>query len=197
MEEDIKILEELDEKLNILARRNIGTATEIQVLKQPIILFVQSILKEKQKYKEKYKQLEEKNKHLSSVSDYETICMECNHLEEQLEIANDRVKQLEEEKARYEYKYEIAFNKLIEYEKTLEKLQKETIWKSKVKEKIEEIDKKIKCLHEELTKCCEERDKLGTETEIDNNEVRIFTLEEEIDKLHTQKQILEDLLREE
>ncbi len=75
--------------------------------------------------------------------------------------------------------------------------KRNTIPKSKANGKIEEIDKKIKCLHEELTKCCEERDKLGTETEIDNNEVRIFTLEEEIDKLHTQKQVLQELLREE
>lgn len=67
-------------------------------------------------------------------------------------IINDRLyqevcnknKELEEEKARYEHKYEIAFNKLIEYEKTLEKLQKETIWKSLIKEKKEETANKIK-----------------------------------------------------
>ena len=34
--------------------------------------------------------------------------------------------------------------KIIEYEKTLEKLQKETIWKSKVEEKIEELETKKK-----------------------------------------------------
>lgn len=34
--------------------------------------------------------------------------------------------------------------RVIKYEKTLETLQKETIWKSKIKEKIEEWDKSIK-----------------------------------------------------
>lgn len=31
-------------------------------------------------------------------------------------------------------------DKIIKYEKTLEKLQKDTIWKSKIKEKIEELE---------------------------------------------------------
>lgn len=50
---------------------------------------------------------------------------------QQFQIVNAYIKQLE-------YKCETIFNKLIEYSKTTEKLQKETIWKSKVKEKIEE-----------------------------------------------------------
>lgn len=47
-----------------------------------------------------------------------------------------RYKQLEEENKNKSIK-------IIGYEKTLEKLQKETIWKSKVKEKIEEYKKNI------------------------------------------------------
>lgn len=47
--------------------------------------------------RERVKELEEKNKHLSNTSDYETISLECTNLEEQLEIANDRIKELEEE----------------------------------------------------------------------------------------------------
>jgi len=47
--------------------------------------------------REKVKELEEKNKHLSNVSDYETISLECTHLEEQLEIANSKIQELEEE----------------------------------------------------------------------------------------------------
>ena len=47
--------------------------------------------------RERVKELEEKNKHLSNVSDYETISLECTNLEEQLEIANDKIKELEEE----------------------------------------------------------------------------------------------------
>ena len=47
--------------------------------------------------REKVKELEEKNKHLSNTSDYETISLECTNLEEQLEIANDKIKELEKE----------------------------------------------------------------------------------------------------
>lgn len=50
---------------------------------------IENLLKERQSDKERIK-------HLSSVSDYETICLECNNLEEQLDIANDRIKELEE-----------------------------------------------------------------------------------------------------
>lgn len=46
--------------------------------------------------REKVKELEEKNKHLSNTSDYETISLECTNLEEQLEIANNRIQELEE-----------------------------------------------------------------------------------------------------
>lgn len=42
-------------------------------------------------------ELERKNKHLSNTSDYETISLECTHLEEQLDIANSRIQELEEE----------------------------------------------------------------------------------------------------
>ena len=34
-------------------------------------------------------------------------------------------------------------DRVIKYEKTLENLQKETIWKSKIKEKIEEVNKSL------------------------------------------------------
>ena len=43
----------------------------------------QERIKELEKEIERLKEL---NKHLSSVSDYETICMECNNLEEQLDL---------------------------------------------------------------------------------------------------------------
>ena len=56
---------------------------------------------------------------------------------QQFQIVNAYIKQLE-------YKCETIFNKLIEYSKTTEKLQKETIWKSKVIEKIEEYNKREK-----------------------------------------------------
>ena len=46
----------------------------------------------------------------------------------------------EEEIGRLKYICEKTLDDLIEYVKTTKKLQKETIWKSKVKEKIEEIE---------------------------------------------------------
>lgn len=69
--------------------------------------------------------------------------------------------------------------------------------KSKVKEKIEELDKRIDFLNTELTKCYIEREKLGTETDIDNNETYIFYMEEEKNFREKQKEILQELLGEE
>lgn len=69
--------------------------------------------------------------------------------------------------------------------------------KSKVKEKLEELDKRIDFLNTELTKCYIEREKLGTETDIDNNETYIFYMEEEKNFREKQKEILQELLREE
>ena len=58
---------------------------------------IEHILAELEQKDKRIKELEEKNKHLSNVSDYETISLECVHLEEQLEIVNSRVQELEEE----------------------------------------------------------------------------------------------------
>ena len=71
------------------------------------------------------------------------------------------------------------------------------IFKSKVKEKLEELDKRIDFLNTELTKCYIEREKLGTETDIDNNETYIFYMEEEKKFREKQKEILQEHLGEE
>jgi len=71
------------------------------------------------------------------------------------------------------------------------------IFKGKVKEKIDKINERIKYLHTEINKCVEEREKLGTETDIDNNETLIFHLEDEKEELYAKKQGLQELLREE
>lgn len=73
----------------------------------------------------------------------------------------------------------------------------ESIPVSKVKEKIEELDKRIDFLNTELTKCYIEREKLGTETDIDNNETYIFYMEEEKNFREKQEEVLQELLREE
>lgn len=93
-------------------------------MKEQLVLAIKHILEENNNYKAAA---------LKNDDLYKEVC--------------NKNKELEEEKARYEHKYEIAFNKLIEYEKTLEKLQKETIWKSLIKEKIEELNKMLKKSH--------------------------------------------------
>lgn len=60
--------------------------------------------------REKVKELEEKNEHLSNTSDYETISLECIHLEEQLEIEKSRIQELEEENAMLRKSNNIAEN---------------------------------------------------------------------------------------
>lgn len=127
-------------------------------------------------------EIENNNENVSAILDLEDLKSLHNLL--------TRYKQLEEENKN-------KTQKIIEYEKTLKKLQKETIWKSKVKEKIEEIDERIKYLHTEINKCVEEREKLGTETDIDNNETLIFHLEDEKEELYAKKQALQELLEEE
>ena len=56
-----------------------------------------NILAEREQKDKRIQDLERKNKHLSNTSDYETISLECTHLEEQLDIANSRIQELEEE----------------------------------------------------------------------------------------------------
>lgn len=94
MEEDKEIdklnfdINQLINKCIILNKHEL-TATARVMLGRDIILRFIYILQEN-------KHLKEENKHLSSTSDYETICMECNNLEEQLEIAKSRNKELEQ-----------------------------------------------------------------------------------------------------
>ena len=83
------------------------------------------------------------------------------------------------------------------YKELAGRYQANSISKDKVKEKIEELDKRIDFLNTELTKCYIEREKLGTETDIDNNETYIFYMEEEKNFREKQEEILQELLREE
>lgn len=83
------------------------------------------------------------------------------------------------------------------YKELAGRYQANSISKDKVKEKIEELDKRIDFLNTELTKCYIEREKLGTETDIDNNETYIFYMEEEKNFREKQKEILQELLGEE
>ena len=76
-------------------------------------------------------------------------------------------------------------------------LKENVIPVQKVKEKIEELNKRIDFLNTELTKCYIEREKLGTETDIDNNETYIFYMEEEKNFREKQKEVLQELLGEE
>lgn len=100
-----------------------------------------------------------------------------------------------------EYKKVLKENEELNYKLHSKKIALEIynryIPKSKVEEKIEELDKRIDFLNTELTKCYIEREKLGTETDIDNNETYIFYMEEEKNFREKQKEILQELLGEE
>lgn len=67
--------------------------------------------------------------------------------------------------------------------------------KQKIKDKIEEIDKRLDFIKIELKKLYIENETIGTETEIDNNEYYIYNLEKEQELRHSQKTILQELLQ--
>ena len=73
--------------------------------------------------RERVKELEEKNEHLSNTSDYETISLECIHLEEQLEIANSRIQELEEERNHWHGCFIVAMENSIAKEKVIDVIQ--------------------------------------------------------------------------
>lgn len=68
---------------------------------------------------------------------------------------------------------------------------------SVIQNKIDELNRRIDYLNTELNKCYIEREKLGTETDIDNNETYIFYMEEEKNFREKQEKVLQELLREE
>ena len=74
--------------------------------------------------------------------------------------------------------------------------EKDFIPTSVIQNKIEELNRRIDYLNTELNKCYIEREKLGTETDIDNNETAIFCMEQEREYRYEQKQVLEEILEE-
>lgn len=95
--------------------------------------------------REKVKELEEKNEHLSNTSDYETISLECIHLEEQLEIEKSRIQELEEENAMLRKSNNIAENVNIDnvtevMNKSYEEFMSNYIPKQAVIEALEDIE---------------------------------------------------------
>ena len=79
--------------------------------------FVDCLLSEREQKDKRIQELEKKNKHLSNVSDYETISLECVHLEEQLEIANSRIQELEEENKKLKAQHVFTRNEATNQEK--------------------------------------------------------------------------------
>ena len=75
-------------------------------------------------------------------------------------------------------------------------LKENYIPKSKIKEKIEELDRRIDYLNKELNVAYIAREKLGTETAIDTNEQYIYNMEREESFRHTQKGVLQELLED-
>lgn len=111
---------------HILAERE-QLLKERDVANDSVIAHKFAVMQQQIEQKDKrIQELEEKNKHLSNVSDYETISLECVHLEEQLEIANSRIQELEEERNHWHGCFIVVMEN--------------SIAKEKVKDKIEELD---------------------------------------------------------
>ena len=98
--------------------------------------------------REKVKELEEKNKHLSNTSDYETISLECTNLEEQLEIANNRIQELEEENKRKD-----------KFIKMAKEVIENSILKQKIKDLLTEIQEEYNKLDKEIDKQIKDKNK--------------------------------------
>ena len=74
--------------------------------------------------------------------------------------------------------------------------EKDFIPISVIQNKLDELNGRIDYLNTELNKCYIEREKLGTETDIDNNETAIFCMEQEKEYRYEQKQVLNEILKE-
>lgn len=126
-------------------------------------------------YEQRYKKLEEENKQLRIDNTYK-LCEECSELVKQAGITKEDTNRI-----------------LKEYRDRVEN----SIPASVIQNKIDELNRRIDYLNTELNKCYIEREKLGTETDIDNNETYIFYMEEEKNFREKQEEVLQELLREE
>lgn len=162
IEEDIRILENLKSYLNLLVYEGKDkiiyndllwdekTVDCINAIEHLINNYTRQkqINEEYQKIngelREKVKELEEKNKHLSNTSDYETISLECTNLEEQLEIANNRIQELEEQVKTLDE----AYTGVIKESKKWFDIAHNSIPKQVVIDKMEELNKEIKSCDE-------------------------------------------------
>ena len=143
IEEDIKIVQEfteLDRKL-----RNYKVESDYDNFCERRCVAIDHILAEREEDKKKIEELEEKNQHLSSVSDYETISLQNNFLEEQLELANSQIEELEEEKKVQIHQTMEVFDRDYIHK---DKIKEDYIPKQKVEEEIEALRKMFKATME-------------------------------------------------
>lgn len=118
-------------------------------------------------------------------------------LEEEVESQDktiDKLVEEQEEREKYTHSLEEENKRLKAFEDF--KLKNDYIPISVIQNKIDELDRRIDYLNTELNKCYIEREKLGTETDIDNNETVIFCMEQEREYRYEQKQVLQELLEE-
>lgn len=157
MEEDIKILEEFLTKTDVDYAEYFNCTKSL--IPDTVEIAIKNILSS-------YKQLEEENKIYKE---------ELNKIDKALNLeegtlAPNRNIIIESLKKGIE-----QLNKKInEYEKTLKKLQKETIWKSKVKEKIEEYKMLFNEIEEKLPKICEPPSRLVNKQIEIKNKIQIL-----------------------
>ena len=137
IEEDIK---KLNKYIELVIDKDYCDCNELNVIcgkhcdgSKNVAYAVKKLLAEREEDKKKIEELEEKNQHLSSVSDYETISLQNNFLEEQLELANSQIEELEDRcKSHQKLLYMAA------------EVEKNSIPKQKVKDKFNKLITRIK-----------------------------------------------------
>lgn len=166
-------------------------------------------LVEEQEEREKYTHsLEEENKHRLSQVDFlskeydimfDTINNLDFYIDDLIKECKEGIERLDGDDCDTEIRFETEIEVLQRIKDKLSNNDfkyKTSIPISVIQNKIDELDKRIDYLNTELTKCYIEREKLGTETDIDNNETAIFCMEQEREYRHEQKQVLQELLEE-
>lgn len=117
IQDDVKIVKEfIDYAQGIIEDMEYERPVDVTVYQKELTSMT-NILAERELKNKRIQELEEENKHLSNVSDYETISLECVHLEEKLEIANSRIQELEKERDHWHGCFIVAMENGIAKEK--------------------------------------------------------------------------------
>lgn len=167
--EDIKVLEEI---LN----RQIEDTEGTKIMKRAIENLIKG-----------YKELEEKNNEY--INNINKLQKECNE-------ENKRCVELSIELKEEQISHKNDSDCLMEVNECLTKDLEESIPKSKLQEKIEELDRIIEPKQNRHQFLCIEVNKVGSETEIDNIAEELSMLDDELKELLIERRTYKQLLQE-